>query len=154
MKERFSVSSFMNPSPKEIMDFLDTRLIIETAACEQAVDHMTLEVLAEIKNNYHNMSLALNHSKRFIFYDMEFHQAILAAGGNTILPKVFGLIQDLFSKQLLIFAGYPKGLDKALDFHRRILDGLIERDKAKAAGAMKDHILDMKTSLESRLAIS
>ena len=153
MKERFSVASFMSPTPKEILDFLDTRLIIETAACEMAADNIMPKAMKSLEDHHRHMSGAMENRKKFMSHDLKFHSEIVQASGNTILPKMLGLIQDLFYKQLFIFAGYPRGLDKALDFHGRILEGLRKKDKAMAAGVMREHILDMKQTLEKRLSL-
>ena len=145
MKERFSVAYFMNLSKKEILHLLDTRLVLESYACEMAAANITDDQRNLLERNYLAMASSLDKREAFIQHDLEFHRAILKASGNIIFPKIFDMINDLYARQLIVTADLPEAMERALVFHSRICEALLRKDGNEAARVMRDHLTDMKS---------
>ena len=91
----------------------------------------------------------LKHTDRekFIAQAVNFHKQILLASGNVILAKLYGFIQDLYSKQIAIFTNFPQAMEHSLFFHGEILQALMERNVEKAVENLQAHIEDVKKAV-------
>lgn len=141
------ITAFLTLHKQEILDWLSVRLIFEVEACRLAAARITAAELADLQHTHHQMSAAFAHREEFTAQAVNFHKQILLASGNVILSKLYGFIQDLYSKQIAIFTNFPQAMERSLFFHGEILQALIERDVEKAVKNLQAHIEDVKQSV-------
>lgn len=136
-----------NASPNEIME---VRLIIEPQAAELAAaraNGLELDAIAEcLKKSEVALTVA-----EFERWDGLFHQALIAACRNHLLIDIYGAINAVRRKAdwtaLKERVLTPARRTATQTQHRRILGALRERDVARAALEMRDHLADVRRSL-------
>ena len=130
-------------SNKDLRDLLEYRMILETECCRLAAERISDAVLEKLKTNYENMKAEFKKPDRdsnvFSENDFGFHKRIYVATGNELiidsLVRITGAIecyQRLFNTDYLC--------EKAVYYHKKILDALYERNGDKAARAMRHHL--------------
>ena len=93
------------------------------------------------------MADSLSNRKEFVAQAVNFHKQILLSSGNVILAKLYGFMQDLYSKQISIITDFPQAMEHSLFFHGQILQSLMERNVEKAAKNLQAHIEDVKKAV-------
>lgn len=141
------ITTFLTLSKQEILDWLSVRLVFEVEACRLAAERITDEELAELQQTHQAMSESLSNREKFIAQAVNFHKQILLSSGNVILAKLYGFIQDLYSKQIAIFTNFPQAMEHSLFFHGEILQALMERNVEKAVKNLQAHIEDVKKAV-------
>jgi GntR family transcriptional repressor for pyruvate dehydrogenase complex len=141
------ITAFLTLSKQEILDWLSVRLVFEVEACRLAAERITDEELAALQQTHQAMSESLANREEFIAYAVSFHKQILLSSGNVILAKLYGFIQDLYSKQIAIFTNFPQAMEHSLFFHGEILQALIERNVEKVVKNLQAHIEDVKKAV-------
>ena len=148
---KIPLTRFLKLNKQEIMDLVYTRFIIEIPSCRLAAKRITDEQITNLEVLCSAMADSIDEPKNFIHYDVQFHEQILFASGNVILSGVFKLIEDIFSKQQAIVAALPGELNKGLEFHRKILSALAERNSNLAVKTLKEHLNVVKDVLDKNL---
>jgi len=148
---KIPLTRFLKLNKQEIMDLVYTRFIIEIPSCRLAAKRITDEQIANLEFLCTAMADFIDEPEKFIHYDVLFHEQILFASGNVILSGVFKLIEDIFSKQQAIVAALPGELSKGLEFHRKILSALSERNSDLAVKTLKEHLNVVKDVLDKNL---
>jgi GntR family transcriptional repressor for pyruvate dehydrogenase complex len=148
---RIPLAHFLKLNKDEILDLIYARSIVETASCRMAAKRITEEQLENLETMCKAMAGSIDNPGEFIIHDMQFHEQILVAGGNVILSGFFKLINDVFTKQQAIMAALPGELGKALDFHRKILAALKEKNAGLAVKNLKQHLNEIRAVLERNL---
>lgn len=138
------ITSFLTLNKQEILDWLSVRLVFEAEACRLAAERMTEAELLELEKTHQAMAGSLNNREEFIANAVNFHKLMLMCSGNVILAKLYGFIQDLYSKQIAIFTNLPQAMQHSLNFHGEILQAMKERDVEKAVHNVRAHIEDVK----------
>lgn len=138
---------FLKMSAKEELDLIATRRIIETAAIKEAARRINTETLKTLMDHCRSMSESLNDVTRFIPHDRAFHREIVVASGNTILPIVFETISDLYSRQFWEVSHLPHALERALEFHKKILTALERGSSDEAVELLNMYLSDMEVRL-------
>lgn len=141
------IASFLKLSRQEILDWLSVRLVFEVEACRLAAERITDEELAALQKIHQIMSDALSNREEFIAQAVHFHKQILLSSGNTILAKLYGFIEDLYSKQISIITDFPQAMERSLSFHGKILLALKERNVEMAVTNLHAHIEDVRKAV-------
>lgn len=92
----------------------------------------------EMEAAYEGMAENLNDDESWSRHDMEFHAIMIRATGNKLATWYLQMLHPFFS---VIVTTSSEKRDKALMKHRRIIDGLIEKDAFGFEQAMRDHHL-------------
>jgi GntR family transcriptional repressor for pyruvate dehydrogenase complex len=137
------LNDFLVLSNDEILDLLEVRLIIESAACRNAAERISEMELDQLRKLCREMEGSADRPDNFMRCDLEFHKLIIKASGNSILPKFFMLIRDLYSKQFTLSA-YPHALKKAVVYHKEILAAIEHRNAELAVKHMVDHLKEVQ----------
>ena len=141
------ITSFLTLNKEEILDWLSVRVIFEVEACRLAAERITDEELAALQEIHQTMADSLSNRKEFVAQAVNFHKQILLSSGNVILAKLYGFMQDLYSKQISIITDFPQAMEHSLFFHGQILQSLMERNVEKAAKNLQAHIEDVKKAV-------
>jgi len=86
--------------------------------------------------------------EEFVQADILFHQFLAKASKNILLPILLEPITDLlleFSRKASMLPGAP---ERAVQYHRIILEQVRGQDAAKSREAMRNHISNIEELLE------
>jgi GntR family transcriptional repressor for pyruvate dehydrogenase complex len=129
-------------------ELIETRLIVEPELAARAAERATAEDIAVLRNAV----LALERSKVMrdrLEADMAFHNAIFHASGNRICQLLFkGIHRTVLTSMNQLYDRVP--IEHPRKFHRKIYTAIRAGDPDAARIAMRDHILDVRTCLNTK----
>lgn len=120
INKKFSLAKFLSLTKREILDLMAFRILLEVEASAMAAQRIKGEDLRRLNNLLENMKISSTDPAVFIETDMQFHKQIVMASGNTIYPKIFTIVDDLFWKQQTIASTLPGAKTKAIEYHINI----------------------------------
>jgi GntR family transcriptional regulator, hexuronate regulon transcriptional repressor len=123
-----------------IEDIVEARRAIELAALDAACAHVTASQLKELEDLVADMAASVDDLPEFLRGDMEFHRAIVRAGGNRVLVTAFDAIYE-YHRFSAVFTARQDGEEaRALDCHTQLLAALKARNKAQARSVLSRHL--------------
>ncbi len=131
---------------KDVIDLYDLRAGLMRLAGELIVKHVTTERLSQLRAFVDGMEQARANEDTATFQELNaaFHAELVEATDNRRLQEVYaGLVKEmrLFRQRGLASAAAMAASNSE---HRAIIEAISERDGARAAAAMADHILQGK----------
>jgi len=93
----------------------------------------------------------LSEGTEFAEMDTTFHSVIARVTHNTLFVHSFELIREYFLKQQVLSASYAERREKALQYHRQIIQAFTERDRRKAELVMLEHVMETKNAITALL---
>lgn len=131
----------------DVRDLYDLRTILEVAAITAAVPHVPLEEIKASQSQIERIRQLpkAEQGSGFLYSDIHFHHSLIAQySGNRRLAEA--VAQQRAQMSLFIIDGtrQPGGVEAALSEHEYIIEALLERDVAKAAQRMEEHIQRVK----------
>lgn len=131
----------MGESPTQLME---SRFIIEgeliVLACARATD----ETLASLRALIDAMAGAIEHRRKKLELDRQFHMTLAEASGNTILARLVGELFDErhspISAKLSSRTETTRTWKQALQEHEAVLNAVQARDPIAAQAAMRAHL--------------
>jgi GntR family transcriptional regulator, transcriptional repressor for pyruvate dehydrogenase complex len=123
-----------------VIELYEVRLILEPAAAEKAAIHRTDEDLIAMRRALTHYRVAYETGTPVWEADIEFHQAIADACGNTMVAKVLAPVSDLLSNARRATGTLPAAVALALDQHDEIAAAIEARARKRARRAMTTHI--------------
>jgi len=123
-----------------ISDIIYARKAIETAAITLACQKISNEHIAKLESLIEKMEKSKDNLLDFFKYDMEFHQIIIHAAGNIPLIKAFSSIAEYHKYSQVFSSVNEQEVDFAIDYHRKMLDALKDRNAKNAARAITKHL--------------
>lgn len=82
--------------------------------------------------------------KGFSILDLEFHMKINEMSGNQALILVMQTLRDVMLVQQLYIQKLPGAIERAYEFHKRILADIEKGDSEAAYRTMKEHLDDVE----------
>jgi DNA-binding GntR family transcriptional regulator len=128
-------------SKKDIKDAYNLRAHLEMFAACEATKNITDEDLIVLEELLEKMREAgKNHMfQEFIELDIDFHRTIIKVANNSLLEKVWTMIN--FAQWTLVTTKVSKrSLFELADRHYSIYESLKKRNSKEAAKALKTHI--------------
>ncbi len=136
-------------SPVSVADLKETaelRLLLETHALDQSFVDGDVDWEATLVAAHHKLARMeqvmasgdTSGTEDWKRYDWEFHQALIAACGSTLLMETHSVIFDRYLRYQMIALSY-RG-DVAATEHQQLLDAALRRDAEVAKGILKQHI--------------
>lgn len=125
-------------STSEFHDLLDLRGVLEGLAVRkislnlnETIKKQLLSFLADFEKYFKESNI-----NKYSELDKKFHFYILETSGNSYLPH----INDSYNVLILIYAkGFKSELNVSIDYHRKIINSIIEGCGEKAARLMEEH---------------
>ena len=123
-----------------IIELFEARKLIEVTLVRVAANNAKkkdidkMEILLEKARNL------LSEPKKYLYAEMEFHEAIFEASGNRILTAMMVSINNLLLESRRRTVMLFKKLDGTLDDHHRIMEAIKSKDPDRAGKAMYDHL--------------
>lgn len=131
----------MGESPIELMQ---ARAAIEGTVVQLACARATPAALASLRHILDNMLAAMAQNRSPLLHDREFHQAIAAMSGNTVLERLVGELFDErhspIASRLSAHSESNQTWANALQEHEVILRALENRDVLAAQTAVRMHL--------------
>ena len=122
-------------------DLHNMRLILEIEGARLAAlkaQSGEIEKLEDILQRMENVSIPLDDRIRL---DAEFHITMVRAGKNELLG-IFTEVMTLLLKDYMVKGVFgPKGINKTLLQHRKVLEALRKRDSKGAEKALRAHLI-------------
>lgn len=131
-----------------IYELYDVRLILEPAAAAKAAANRTAADLAAIKTALAHFRVAYEVGANVWEADIEFHQAIAEASGNSVLARILAPMSDLLVHARQATGAIPAAAERALHEHQAIADAIEARSVRNARSAMTTHIQSAIWALE------
>ncbi|MBQ1484456.1 MAG: GntR family transcriptional regulator [Eubacterium sp.] len=121
-----------NPRKKEVASFYQVRRHLEIGVGELAIKNITDIQIAQLEENYaRQLELLDNFSiEEYAILNRNFHWVIVETADNEFYTKY---LRELYNLQRLyiLFFDKSRNNENSLENHRKILDGLKERDFEK-----------------------
>jgi DNA-binding GntR family transcriptional regulator len=134
---------------REILEMLDCRLMLETFAVQQIapIPDDLVERLEAIHQRFCRAT-ALRQRYETNVADREFHEAIVAATGNSLLLRLFCSMNS-HMRTMRLFYSSEEMPPRNLAEHERIMAAFRRRSNAEAAEAIADHLRSVKTRVQT-----
>lgn len=123
-------------------DLTEIRLALEPAAAAVAAERRTEEDLAELRRCVAAMWEATDSARSYAAADLDFHRAVGAASGNTLMRSVSAVVETALVAQFTLASPVRDDSAHAVSVqgHQKIVDAIEARDGNAAAEAMRDVI--------------
>jgi DNA-binding GntR family transcriptional regulator len=134
----------IKPTPAEVRDLFEVRLICELHSIERALPRLTAENLRRLEHLVDECDVCLTsevHSEwAYGQADQELHRYLVGLAGNAVLSKVHGNLKV----QTLVIVQSPeitrRRARETSSEHHRILAALQDRDLEEAKEAVRQHL--------------
>lgn len=136
-------------------EFLEARVVVETAVVRLAVERATERQKEHLRNLLLLQREAAQEGDihKFSRFDTEFHLALAEASGNRVLLKMEQTILDLLRQFIGKVSELPGAVEDALTFHTEILASLEEKDHETAEKTMACHLSNVAGRISSYLGV-
>jgi GntR family transcriptional repressor for pyruvate dehydrogenase complex len=116
----------------EHVEINEFRKVMEIGMIETIIDRITSGELRKLEEAYNKMVENIENIKIFTKYDQEFHILLAKTTKNFVIVKVSELLRKVIN--LVILDDYMKyyDLEAALNFHKKILAAIKDKDSNKA----------------------
>ena len=130
-----------------LSDLFEARKCIESTTVANAADMASEIDINDLKISLSEMEKALQNgdTATFLRADVEFHNLIAKAGKNEVLLEILSVINELLLFHENLTQRMPGGIEKAYDFHKKILHAIKEKNPSQARILMENHIDDIKS---------
>lgn len=145
-----SLSGHFLLQPSTVREFMEARVVIETATVRLAVLRADEEALAELEEHVRMQSKAIKNGnvEAFIKHDVEFHFSLARASGNKVLVQFLGAVTDLMKTFVSEVALLPDATRNALSYHRDIIKFILAKDADAAERKLIEHLTDVVKNIE------
>ena len=124
----------------------ELRLLLETHALEQSFAHGDVDWEAHLVSAHYKLARMeevmgsgdTSRSEDWKRYDWEFHQALIAACGSTLLMETHAAVFDKYLRYQMVALSY-RG-DVAATEHQQLLEAALKRDSKAAKRILALHI--------------
>lgn len=131
---------FANQSGKNLSDFFEARMLIESEAVRLCARRRKKADLQKLKEIIDSSAAAIDDPVKFGEYDFLFHKAISQIAGNVFIDKMMGCLNEHIKTYLHILAGKPENRKRSLVNHQNILDMIAKKDVDSAGRVTREHL--------------
>jgi GntR family transcriptional regulator, transcriptional repressor for pyruvate dehydrogenase complex len=139
-----------------IQHLLDARLLIEPRLAEltaQFADEAKISELQQCLDEAEGYLMG-NDDEKLHRANMSFHQTIANFSENSILAQVIESLIELYSFEQLAIISFYNDRPRDHEEHLEVLAAIRDKDAKVARELMHRHILDVKSVVETKFAIS
>lgn len=144
----------MQSSRSALANLVQVRAVLEPGVAALAALHATDDDIDKMRVAVEVMDSALYDPPTYIRADLDFHLAVADATGNTLLAVILDPVVDLLFEQrerLFDVEGAPA---RGQEYHWRILEAVREHDPEAAELAMRAHIAQVRSDIETAVNMS
>ena len=130
-----------------LSDLFEARKCIESTTVANAAVMASEIDINDLGMSLSEMEKALQNgdTATFLRADVEFHNLIAKAGKNEVLLEILSVINELLLFHENLTQRMPGGVEKAYDFHKKILHAIKEKNPSQSRILMEKHIDDIKS---------
>ncbi len=136
-----------------LRDRFETRALLETEAARLAAQRATPEMIMHLQDMLARR-VAREHAQRadFIARDFAFHEAVVAASGNSALIEIYAFFSVSIRESIAatLDGAVPEPSDEA---HGLIVEAIASRDAEKAGATVRRFMAPLIEELERLLAL-
>ncbi len=142
-------------SQADVVQLCQYRLILETAALDQALAESPGDLVNELEAVVAKMSEAMtaNAFDRYLALDADFHGVFFKHCGNTYLRDGYQKVSDMVRTMRTHLSKRPERTSKSFNEHQAILSHLIERKVGASKTVLKRQITRGERSYTDLIAV-
>ena len=126
----------------DINYFLEFRAVMEPEMAALAAEKASDEQIADMREYVRQYAeTSLSDTEALLAADMAFHFSIAEATYNPIIIKIYEMLRDIYSSNLLQVI-QTLGMEIGVKYHEKIADAIGEHDSVGARRAMRRHLQD------------
>ncbi len=146
---RNSFTNFLLFKNLSLKDLSEVRLLLEPYIAEKATVSITEEDLSRLDKLIKDSAYAIKNDAAFESRksEIEFHRIIASVTGNPILMFILDFVENLLIDTKEILKPGKEFSGKVLRSHKRIYNGLLERNSLKVHEEMVKHIREVEKDL-------
>jgi GntR family galactonate operon transcriptional repressor len=124
-----------------LLELLELRRMIELEAAALAATRATPQDIEAMQSALASLDRSLDDPARFTQGDIAFHDAILRATRNHLVPRLFDLLRPLleFGREISV-STRPQGPTVSQAGHRAVFEAIRDGSPADARKAMEEHL--------------
>lgn len=140
-----------DPSPEEVSDIAELRMLLEAYAAERAAARIRPEQLGALRQAFDDLKArgVEGHFDAFLEVDDLFHRTLHRVAGNARIEGILRNLRDQIHWIRVANAILPGRVAGSLKEMDRVLRALERRDGSAAASAMREHIGNVAKSFAS-----
>ncbi len=124
-----------------LVQLLELRRLVEVEAAALAAERATDEDIANMQAIVGQMDASVTDRASYTVLDLEFHQALLRATGNHLLPRLFAQLRPMLEIAREVSAtARPDALATSQREHRAVAAAVATRSPDAARSAMSQHL--------------
>ena len=136
------------------IDLIKARQLIEPPIAAEAALHHTPDDAMQLQEDFDAMSSWTGGNEELANLDLAFHQHIAIASGNSVVPLLIAPIHALMPQvKSSVHKVVEDAKYSAIEWHRRILDAILERDPDAARINMEYHLVESGKHISRMLAV-
>jgi GntR family transcriptional repressor for pyruvate dehydrogenase complex len=139
--------SFMRPltnllmqEKHNVLEIVEARLMIENTTAFYAAKRITEEDVVTLQSYLSEMVANKNDIEKYTAIDHLFHKQVALSAGNSIVIRMFDIVEDLLSTEQFRKIILPN-METGVEEHQKILDAIISGDSNRAQTAMNEHLM-------------
>ncbi len=123
-----------------IIDLFEAREAVELQATRLAAQRRTAADLAVMEEIIHATEHNITMGRDVYAASLNFHSAVIAAAHNSVLTKINDFLADLLQYSRKQSLQNPSRHETSLDYHKRILAKIRDKDAEGAVAVMAEHL--------------
>ena len=138
---------------KDMEDVLVVRAALDGLAVELACDNITAEQLGQLQNAERRFGSCIKNGdlKKIAEADVEFHEVIYRATGNTRLVTMLSNLREQMYRYRVEYLKDSDNYPELLREHQAIVEGISKRDKKHVAEVMRSHIYNQAEAIKNMI---
>jgi GntR family transcriptional regulator, transcriptional repressor for pyruvate dehydrogenase complex len=156
----FAVSTLRNPlnqglhlllaaDEADAKELFEVRRILEGESAALAATRRTNADLRAMQTALAAMEAGLGSEESFIEADLRFHLRLAQATRNRVVMHLMHAIRDLLQRSLSSSYHIPGSPERAIDFHRLILEAIAAKRPDEARERMHEHVTRVERDIRS-----
>ena len=134
---------------KEFLDDLvELRRVIEPAAAALAARRVDPERLSRIKAALDGMRDNADNASLFLIADADFHEALLAASGNSLFERLSTIIVPVLEMSFKLLARANPSFEIALEQHSAVYEAIARGDPETAYNTMEEIVSTAEDTID------
>jgi GntR family transcriptional repressor for pyruvate dehydrogenase complex len=142
-----SIGLLIQQSGSSFEHLNEVRRILETEVAALAAERAGSEDVVALEDALEQMGAAValadgdpERLERFIEADLAFHNALIEAAHNSLLPILLDPISDQLRELRRLASSAAGAMQHALNYHGKILERLKDRDASACRKLMREHL--------------
>ena len=123
-----------------LCELMEVRLLLEPGIAGEASLRRTEEDLEAMRKSIQSMTEAYREGGDYQRFDYDFHLAMAESVHNSVLERIYPVIFEAITRGYEQTSHVHGSVDRALGYHRSILDAIIDGDGKRAADCTRRHI--------------